>query len=205
VPPMPLMTLLARRRSAALAGFFDGMDALMARRLGAPYSEVNRRALPADSYASVMGNTLKDRLELAMKGPPIVRPVDLARACGVKPPSVADWLSGRTKRLEGANLLNAAKRLGVRPEWLASRHGAIRPLKGSENESLQGLEPPEEMASASQSATPAPAILHEAVTLLLFDLDHGGPRSARSASNLLLELYRRLAAHGGRLPREEEE
>jgi hypothetical protein len=48
------------------------------------------------------------------------------------------------------------------------------------------------------------SILHEALTLLLFDLDHGGPRSARSASDLLMDLYRRIEASGGRLPADEQ-
>jgi len=65
-------------------------------------------------------NTLALRLEKAMKGPPKIRAAALARACKIKQPSVSDWLSGRTKRLEGANLLSAARFLGVNPEWLAT-------------------------------------------------------------------------------------
>jgi hypothetical protein len=56
----------------------------------------------------------------------------------------------------------------------------------------------------SQPAGISEAILHEALTLLLFDLDHGGPRSARSASDLLIDLYRRIDAAGGRLPADEQ-
>jgi hypothetical protein len=48
-------------------------------------------------------------------------------------------------------------------------------------------------------------ILHEALTLLLFDLDHGGPRSTRSAFDLFMKLARRIDACGGRLPEEEQE
>lgn len=70
---------------------------------------------------------LKDRLKEAMKGPPTIKPADLARACSIKQPSVSDWLSGRTKHLEGANLLNAARALRVRPEWLATGKGHMRP------------------------------------------------------------------------------
>ncbi|MCX8018395.1 MAG: helix-turn-helix domain-containing protein, partial [Rhodocyclaceae bacterium] len=51
----------------------------------------------------------------------------LARACGVKPPSVSDWLNGRTKRLEGAHLLRAAAFLEVNPEWLATGSGPMQP------------------------------------------------------------------------------
>lgn len=45
----------------------------------------------------------------------------LARACGVKPPSVSDWISGKTLKIEAENLLRAARFLSVHPEWL--RHG----------------------------------------------------------------------------------
>ncbi|WP_231909592.1 hypothetical protein [Cupriavidus nantongensis] len=68
---------------------------------------------------------LSERLKVAMAGPPEVKPVDLARACGVRAPSVADWLNGRTKRLEGANLLAAAEFLRVNPWWLATGKGKI--------------------------------------------------------------------------------
>lgn len=77
-------------------------------------------------------STLKERLVEAMKGPPPIRAAALARACGVKQPSVSDWLSGRTKNLEGANLLNAAKALNVSPEWLASGKGPMRLLPSSD-------------------------------------------------------------------------
>lgn len=71
--------------------------------------------------------TLAERLKLAMAGPPKVRAADLARACGVTPPSVSDWLSGKTKTIEGENLMNAAKALNVHPWWLASGRGDMRP------------------------------------------------------------------------------
>lgn len=71
--------------------------------------------------------TLAERLRLAMEGPPKVSQAAIARACGVKPPSVTDWLNGETKRMEGSNLLAAAKLLRVNPEWLASGRGPMRP------------------------------------------------------------------------------
>ena len=73
--------------------------------------------------------TFKDRLALAMKGPPKVSQAALARACGVKPPSVTDWLSGRTKTLEGKNLLSAAAFLKVSPDWLATGKGSMQSAK----------------------------------------------------------------------------
>lgn len=73
-----------------------------------------------------MQNTLKERLEWAMREASDVSQADLARACGIKQPSVNDWISGKTKTIKGANLLNASRLLGVRPEWLASGMGHPR-------------------------------------------------------------------------------
>lgn len=49
---------------------------------------------------------------------------ELARRCGVKPPSVNGWLSGKSKFLRGENLLRAAAALGVSDQWLATGKGA---------------------------------------------------------------------------------
>lgn len=64
-----------------------------------------------------MIETWHDRLNARMRELG-VKAVDLARACGVKPPSVSDWRSGKSKEIEGHNLLRAAKFLQVEPEWL---------------------------------------------------------------------------------------
>jgi len=69
---------------------------------------------------------LAERLTLAMAGPPEVKPSELARACGIRQPSINDWLSGRTKKLEGSNLLAAAEFLKVNPWWLANGTGPMR-------------------------------------------------------------------------------
>lgn len=73
-------------------------------------------------------NTLAERLRYAMEvlPPKKIKGVDLARAVGVKPPSVSDWLSGKSKTMEGENLLRASKFLKVNPSWLASGTGDIQ-------------------------------------------------------------------------------
>lgn len=73
-----------------------------------------------------MQTTLSERLKEAMAGPPKVTGKALAQACGVKPPSVSDWLTGKTKTIEGSNLIAAAERLRVRPKWLADGTGPMR-------------------------------------------------------------------------------
>lgn len=54
-----------------------------------------------------------------------INQADLARACGVKPPSVHGWLSGKAKFLRGENLLKAAETLGVSQQWLATGSGPM--------------------------------------------------------------------------------
>lgn len=71
-------------------------------------------------------STLQERLRQVMAGPPKISQAALARACGIKPPSVNDWISGKTKTIEGQNLLNAAEFLKVTPMWLATGKGAMR-------------------------------------------------------------------------------
>lgn len=69
-------------------------------------------------------STLSERLEIAMNKEGIIA-ADLARACGVKPPSVSGWLSGKSKFLRGENLLLAAKALKVSQLWLATGRGPM--------------------------------------------------------------------------------
>lgn len=82
---------------------------------------------------------LSERIKIAMKEAGLSQ-VDLARACGVKPPSVHGWLSGKSKFLRGENLLRAARALNVNEDWLATGTG---PMHGSEkpNDPAQGLKP----------------------------------------------------------------
>lgn len=69
--------------------------------------------------------TLAERLRYAMDvlPPKKIKGVELARAVGVRPPSVSDWLSGKSKTMEGENLLKASSFLGVNPSWLATGVG----------------------------------------------------------------------------------
>jgi len=48
-----------------------------------------------------------------------IKQVQVARAAGIKPPSVADWLNGKTKNIKGANLVTVAQLLNVSEAWLA--------------------------------------------------------------------------------------
>lgn len=70
--------------------------------------------------------SLKDRLKkaLSQEGKKLSQ-AGLARACGIKPPSVSDWMSGRTQTLEGENLVRAAGYLGVNAHWLGTGEGSM--------------------------------------------------------------------------------
>lgn len=69
---------------------------------------------------------LSERIKLAMEQAGVSQ-VELARACGVKPPSVHGWLSGKSKFLRGENLLQAARVLKVNQDWLATGTGPMKP------------------------------------------------------------------------------
>lgn len=71
-------------------------------------------------------STLQERIKKLLAGPPKISQAALARACGIKPPSVNDWVSGKTKSIEGENLLRAAAFLKVSPLWLATGRGAMK-------------------------------------------------------------------------------
>ncbi|MGS0705035.1 LexA family protein [Acinetobacter sp. ANC 3781] len=77
--------------------------------------------------------TLSERLKYAMEvlPPKKIKGVDLARAVGVKPPSVSDWLSGKSKTMEGPNLIRAAQFLKVNTKWLAT--GVGKPTDDEKN------------------------------------------------------------------------
>jgi len=70
-------------------------------------------------------STLKDRLEEAIKESKITKTA-IWKACGLSSGAVSQWFSGATQRIEGENLLNAARVLSVNPEWLATGKGKMK-------------------------------------------------------------------------------
>lgn len=72
-------------------------------------------------------STLADRLKEALAEKAPATQADLARACGIKSPSVNDWFSGKTKGMRGTSLIKAAAFLNVSKEWLAEGKGPKRP------------------------------------------------------------------------------
>ena len=70
--------------------------------------------------------TLAERVSLALTENTQTQ-LALAKAAGVKAPSVNDWLSGKTKSLKGKSLIGAAKFLRVNELWLSEGVGPMRP------------------------------------------------------------------------------
>lgn len=67
---------------------------------------------------------IADRLKAAMAANGIKKS-ELARRCGVSPPTVTYWLSGATTVLKGQNLLKAASALNVSAHWLETGLGEM--------------------------------------------------------------------------------
>jgi transcriptional regulator with XRE-family HTH domain len=146
-----------------------------------------------------MGTTLKERLLLAMKQAPGVKQVDLANACGIKEASVSDWFTGKTKSLAGGNLIRAAKLLNVNADWLGTGRGPMRLNASSVNADPPKNSYPEVTSEAQLPRLDTPT-LHEALTLLMHDEEQAGDFPTLLArTERLAELYRRVAADGGRL------
>lgn len=98
--------------------------------------------------------TLAERLQWAMERAG-VKPAQLARARNVKPPSVSDWLNGKTKSLKFDSATLAAAVLHVNARWLADGKGPRLPhdLLPLNNPRVLALEPP-----AAFSVWPFPSI-----------------------------------------------
>lgn len=104
--------------------------------------------------------------------------VELARACAVRPPSVNDWESGKTKTIEGGNLLAAARFLRVTPDWI-----------------IYGKEPKETEVSPSQARRLDLANLIAAYQLLRGTYaDEGKVYDLEAEPDLLQTVYERLVA-----------
>lgn len=85
--------------------------------------------------------TLSARLQRAFD-PHRHKQAEMARAAGVKQPSVAAWFSGETVSLKAVPLVRAAKYLGVNALWLATGEGRMRDESHVPVEPFRVTEPP---------------------------------------------------------------
>jgi phage repressor protein C with HTH and peptisase S24 domain len=75
--------------------------------------------------------TLAERLRAALDESGMNQS-ELARRIGLTRGAVSLWLTGSTTSLAGDNLLNAAKTLGVSPNWLSTGRGRMKPTPTKE-------------------------------------------------------------------------
>lgn len=99
---------------------------------------------------------LSKRLKIAMDEVGMSQ-AQLARACGVQPPSVNGWLSGKSKFLRGENLLKAAKALNVSEDWLATGKGPMK-IDPKQMQNLRSMILSDEGANYLQSSNNNSAI-----------------------------------------------
>ncbi|MFC4158258.1 helix-turn-helix domain-containing protein [Chitinimonas lacunae] len=107
---------------------------------------------------------LSDRISLALKHAGMSQS-ELARAISIKSPSVNAWLNGRTKSIDGENLIRAAAALKVDATWLATGAGA-GPVEQDENYGVGTSSVCERLDEALQNAgiTQAELARHLGVT-----------------------------------------
>lgn len=67
---------------------------------------------------------LRERIAECMKRRPDLKQADIARACKVQTPSVADWLNGKTKTLKPEPARLGAALFGCDQNWLATGTGS---------------------------------------------------------------------------------
>ena len=108
-------------------------------------------------------STLADRLRraLAEATPPRTQ-AELARACGLKGPSVSNWATGATQTLKAESAILAADFLGVRPRWL-----------------IDGIGPMRHAAPSSAPPSPAAPTLADALERLGIELVRDMPDEVR--------------------------
>jgi transcriptional regulator with XRE-family HTH domain len=129
-----------------------------------------------------------------MEGPPRVTQAALAKACNVAPPSVNDWLSGKSKTMESSKLLAAARFLNVNADWLATGKGSRE---------LNVKLPLEGVGQALQIHNLDPATLSRALFWLDFEEGVKGLYQPLRRASRLMDLYQAVESGGGDLPREQ--
>lgn len=83
-----------------------------------------------------MVSTLEDRIKVVARDLPRGWQKKLSVHCGVSPPSVSDWASGKTAVLEASHLLKCAEFFKVSPHWLATGDGDRSAAKATNQEQL---------------------------------------------------------------------
>lgn len=93
-------------------------------------------------------STLQDRVKLALKISGKSK-TDLWKGCGVSSGTVTTWVKGPNQTISGVNLMNAARILGVNPEWLATGNGEM-----SAGSTINSIEPPLLLINSAKQGHP---------------------------------------------------
>ncbi|HDU3553372.1 TPA: helix-turn-helix domain-containing protein [Klebsiella quasipneumoniae subsp. similipneumoniae] len=88
---------------------------------------------PGYMFRPMKNQTIAERLELAMKEGGMTQ-AQLAEAAGVAQPTIFKILSGKTNK--SSYIVQIAKALNVRPEWLDMNEGPMRNGKASEHDGI---------------------------------------------------------------------
>lgn len=83
-------------------------------------------SLHALAASTIAAMTLADRIRTARRAAGLSQ-AQLGKAVGISRAAISLWESGDTKNLKGANLLKAARALGVSPDWLETGKGEMAP------------------------------------------------------------------------------
>lgn len=124
---------------------------------------------------------------------------ELARKCGIKPPSVNAWLSGDTKRMDAAHLFAAADFFGVNAKWLGFGVGpkTHREAPGT----VIQMQPPDSLAEAlrvlSDSLSAANKQTRETAAAMLAGYARD-PQASNIADALAVLLGTRFAPDSGK-------
>jgi SOS-response transcriptional repressor LexA len=98
--------------------------------------------------------TLKDRFSTLATLRPDISQADVARAAGVKPPSVNGWFSGASRSMKAAPATAVAALYGVDAHWLATGEGAMLPTAAAQVVRVSGPSADRVEAMASMGAVP---------------------------------------------------
>jgi SOS-response transcriptional repressor LexA len=69
------------------------------------------------------GMSLQERINELFEDHPDKYPADLSRFAGVSRSAVSDWMSGKTKKIEGENTFAVARYFGANAEWVQTGKG----------------------------------------------------------------------------------
>lgn len=125
-------------------------------------------------------STLADRISLLLQRRSMTQ-AELAAAARVKPPSVADWVSGESKSIKAEPALRIAHACRVNAWWLVFGDGPMEPDSATSQPLVAEPAP-------ARYDNPTPLSSTELVTQLAARLERVAPHQRREATDLTTRL-----------------